>query len=43
MARIKTAEITVNGKKKIVNADDPRAQEKPKGPGRPPKPKGGRE
>jgi len=38
MARIPTKEITVNGKKKIVNADDPRAQEKPKG--RPPKLKG---
>lgn len=29
MPRIPTAEITVNGKKKIVNADDPRAQKKP--------------
>lgn len=26
MARIPTAEITVNGRRKIVNADDPRAQ-----------------
>jgi len=25
MARIKTVEITVNGRRKIVNADDPRA------------------
>lgn len=29
MPRIPTAEITVNGKKKIVNADDPRANKKP--------------
>ena len=28
MPRIPTTEITVNGKKKIVNADDPRAQKK---------------
>jgi len=27
--RIPTVEITVNGRKKIVNADDPRAQKKP--------------
>ena len=27
--RIPTAEITVNGKRKIVNADDPRAKAKP--------------
>lgn len=27
--QIPTVEITVNGRKKIVNADDPRAQEKP--------------
>lgn len=27
MPRIPTAEITVNGKRKIVNADDPRALE----------------
>lgn len=26
MGRIPTAEITVNGKKKIVNADDPRVK-----------------
>lgn len=29
MGRIPTKEITVNGRKKIVNADDPRAQKKP--------------
>jgi hypothetical protein len=29
MARIPTVEITVDGRKKIVNADDPRAQAKP--------------
>lgn len=32
MPRIPTTEITVNGKKKIVNADDPRADAKKPAP-----------
>jgi len=30
MPRIPTKEITVNGRKKIVNADDPRGNDAPK-------------